>query len=127
VTFEIWNSIFKKIGNRLHAHGNRLLLCKTVIKLFWASGNRLLPYGNWLPESKNSGKRFFFEKFFWTSCAIQSFLWKKSFYTYLDVFLEVLVYLESSLESSLESWFLIEWLFGIIKISLEALLPQTRP
>jgi len=64
VILEIWNSTFKNIGNRLHAHGNRLLLCKTVIKLFWASGNRLLPYGNRLLESKNSGKRFFFEKFF---------------------------------------------------------------
>jgi len=34
VTLEIWNPMFKNIGNRLHAHGNRLLLCKTVIKLF---------------------------------------------------------------------------------------------
>ena len=34
VTHEIWNPTFKNIGNRLHAHGNRLLLCKTVIKLF---------------------------------------------------------------------------------------------
>jgi len=70
--------MLKKIGNRLHAHGNQLLLCKTVIKLFWASGNRLLPYGNRLPESKNFDKDFslknsfgqivlfnlFFEKFF---------------------------------------------------------------
>jgi len=69
----------------------------------WASGNQLLPSGNRLPKSKNSGKRFFFEKFFWTSCAIQSFLLKKTFYTYLDAFLEVLAYLESSLESSLKS------------------------
>ena len=68
-----------------------------------ATGNRLLPLGNRLPESKTLGKRFFFEKFFWTNCAIQSFLLKKYFYTYLDVFLEVLAYLESSLESSLES------------------------
>ena len=73
LTLEIWNSTFKNIGNRLHAHGNRLLLCKTVIKLFWASGNQLLPYGNRLPESKNSGKRFFFENLFWTNCAIQYF------------------------------------------------------
>jgi len=74
VTLEILNSTLKNICNQLHAHGNRLLLCKTVIKLFWASCNRLLPYGNRLPESKNSGKIFFFEKFFWTNCAIQSFL-----------------------------------------------------
>ena len=46
------HSTFKNIGNRLHAHGNQLLLCKIVIKLFWASGNRLLPYGNRLPDSK---------------------------------------------------------------------------
>ena len=75
MTFEIWNPTFKNIGNRLHAHGNQLLLCKIVIKLFWAFGNRLLPYGNRLEESKNSGKRFFFEKFFGTNCAIKSFLW----------------------------------------------------
>jgi len=62
-----------------------------------ATGNRLLPSGNRLLESKTLGKRFFFEKLFWTNCAIQSFLLKKSFYTYLDAFLEVLVYLESSL------------------------------
>ena len=80
VTLEIWNSTFKNIGNLLHAHGNRLLLCKTVIKLFWTSGNRSLPYGNRLPESKNSGKRFFFEKFFWTSCAIQSFLCQRKYW-----------------------------------------------
>ena len=67
-------------------------------KTVWASGNRLLPYGNRLPKSKNSGKRFFFEKFFWKNCVIQSFIFKKYFYTYLDVFLEVLAYLESSLE-----------------------------
>jgi len=34
VTLEIWNPTFKNISNRLHAHGNRLLLCKTIIKLF---------------------------------------------------------------------------------------------
>jgi len=34
VTLEIWNPMFKNIGNQLHAHGNWLLLCKTVIKLF---------------------------------------------------------------------------------------------
>jgi len=34
VTFEIWNPTFKNINNRLPAHGNRLLLCKTLIKLF---------------------------------------------------------------------------------------------
>ena len=66
-----------------------------------ATGNWLLPSGNRLPESKTLGKRFFFEKFFWTNCVIQSFLLKKYFYTYVDAFLEVLVYLESSLESSL--------------------------
>ena len=26
VTIEIWNSTFKNISNRLHAHGNRLLV-----------------------------------------------------------------------------------------------------
>lgn len=66
-----------------------------------ATGNRLLLSGNRIPESKTLGKRFFFEKFFWTNWAIESFFLKKSFYTYLNAFLEVLVYLESSLESSL--------------------------
>jgi len=34
-----------------------------------ATGNRLLPSGNRLPESKTLGKRFFFEQ----NCAIQYF------------------------------------------------------
>ena len=34
VTLKIGNPTFKIIGNRLHAHGNRLLLCKIVKKLF---------------------------------------------------------------------------------------------
>ena len=90
VTLEIWISTLKNIGNQLHAHGNRLLLCKSVIKLFWASSNWLLPYGNRLPESKNSGKRFFIEKFFWRNCAIQSFLWKTLFILILMLFLRFL-------------------------------------
>jgi len=137
VTLEIWNSTFKNIGNELHAHGNRLLLCKSVLKLFWASGNRLLLSGNRLPESKNSGKRFFFEKFFWKNCAIQSFLWKILFILILR-FLHILSLLLNLLDffnlfecifdswNLLESWFL-TWVFGIIKISLEALLLQKTP
>jgi len=66
-----------------------------------ATGNGLLPSGNRLLESKTLGKRFFFEKLFWTNSAIQYFLLKKSFYTYLDALLQVLVYLEYSIESSL--------------------------
>jgi len=92
VTFEIWNSTFKNIGNRL-------LLCKTIIKLFWASGNRLLPYGNRFDYQrvktmvkdfslKNSFGQIvlfnlFFEKFFlylswcfsWGSCISWVFSW----------------------------------------------------
>ena len=60
-----------------------------------ATSNRLLPSGNRLPENKTLGKKKFFEKFSWTNCAIQYFLLKKSFYTYLNAFLEVLVHLES--------------------------------
>jgi len=35
VTLEIWNPTFRNIGNRLYAHGNRLLLCKSVWKECW--------------------------------------------------------------------------------------------
>ena len=52
MTFEIWSPTFKNIGNRLHAQGNRLLLCKSVLKRMLATGNRLLSSGNRLPESK---------------------------------------------------------------------------
>jgi len=118
VTLEIWNSTFKNIGNRLHVHGNRLLLCKTIIKLFWASGNRLLPYGNRLPESKNSGKRFFFEKFFWKNCVIQSFLWK------------ILLYLSwcfswGSCISWVFSW-IFTWIFLISLILFEKSLASSK-
>jgi len=112
VTLEIWNPMFKNIGNWLHSHGNRLLLCKTVIKLF---GLLVINYCLMVIDYqrvKTLVKDFSLIKFFWTNCVIQSFLLKKYFYTYLDAFLEVLAYLKSSLESSLESWFLIEWLFG---------------
>jgi len=113
VTLEIWNSMFKNIGNRLHAHGNRLLLCKIVIKLFWASCNRLLPYGNRLPESKNSGKRFFFEKFFWTNCDIQSFLWKILFILILMFFLKFLHILSLllNLHLNLLDFFNLVWMY----------------
>ena len=129
VTLEIWNSMFKNIGNRLHAHGNRLLLCKIVIKLFWASGNRLRPYGNRLPETKNSGKRFFFEKFFWKNCVIQSFLWKIVFILILMFFLRFLHILSLllNLHLNLFDFFNVVWkIFGIIKIILEALLLQGK-
>jgi len=42
--------------------------------MFWASGNRLLPYGNRLPESKNFGKKIFLEKFSWMFLKNISFL-----------------------------------------------------
>jgi len=90
VTLEIWNQTFKNIGNRLHAHGNRLLLCKTVIKLF---GLLVIDYCFMVIDYqrvKNSGKRFFFEKLFWTNCAIQSFLWKNLFIFILMLFLKFL-------------------------------------
>jgi len=97
MSLEIWNSTFKNIGNRLHVHGNRLLLCKTVIKLFWASGNRLLPMVIDYQRVKTLVKDFslknsfgqivlfnlFFEKFFlylswcfyWGSCISWVFSW----------------------------------------------------
>ena len=49
-----------------------------------ATGNRLLPLGNRLPESKILGKRFFFEKFSLTKLCYSIFKKKNSFYTYLN-------------------------------------------
>jgi len=139
--FEI--SMFKNIGNRLHAYGNRLLLCKSVWKECW-----LLVIDYCLlvidyQRVKLLVKKFSLKNSLEQNCAIQSFLLKKSFYTYLVAFLEVLAYLESSLESwfftwiltlhlTLDSWlnvslilktffdsWFLTWVFGIIKINLE--------
>ena len=105
MTLKIWNSTFKNSGNRLHAHGNRLLLRKIVIKMFWASSNRLQPHGYQLPKSKNFGKRFFIEKFFWRNCVVQSFLLKKIF-----------LYLSWCFSwSSCISW-VFSWIFTLILI-----------
>jgi len=119
VTLEIWNPTFKNIGNRLHAHGNRLLLCKTVIKLFV-----LLVIDYCLlvidyQRVKTLVKDFSLKNSFGQIVLFNLFFLKKNlFYTYLDAFIEVLAYLESSLESSLESWFLkLVWLL-ILDLSL---------
>jgi len=61
------------------------------LKRMLATGNRLLPSGNRLPESKTLGKRFFFEKFSWTKLCYSIF-WKT---------LLILILIESSLEFSL--------------------------
>jgi len=90
VTLEIWNPTFKNIGNRLHEHGNWLLLCKIVIKLF---GLLVIDYCLMVIDYqrvKTLVKRFFFEKLFWTNCAIQSFLWKILFILILMLFLKFL-------------------------------------
>jgi len=115
VTLEIWNSMFKNISNWLYSHGNRLLLCKSIIKLFWASGNRLRPSSNRLSESKNFCKRFFFEKLFWTNCTIQSFLWKILFILILMLFLRFLHILSLLLNlhlNLLDSLIWFEWIFN---------------
>ena len=41
VTLEIWNLTFYNIGNRLHDYGNRLQLCKSVLKRMLATSNQL--------------------------------------------------------------------------------------
>ena len=60
--------------------------------MFWASGNRLLPYGNRLPESKNSGKRFSLKNSF-GQIVLFNLFFEKFFLTYLDAFVDVLAYL----------------------------------
>jgi len=77
------------------------LLCKSSLKRMLATGNWLLSSGNRLPKSETLGKRFFFEKFFWTKLCYSIF-WKT---------LSILILIESSLDSLLESWILIERLF----------------
>ena len=82
-------------------------------------------------REKLFGKRFFFEKFFWTKLCYSIF-WKT---------LLILILIESSLDSLLESWILIErlfdswnlfdawfltWVFGIIKINLESFASTKR-
>jgi len=125
VTFKIWNPMFKNIGNRLHAHDNRLLLCKTVIKLF---GLLVIDYCLLVIDYqrvKTMVKDFSLKNSFEQIVIFNLFFLKKYFYTYIDVFLEVLAYLESSLESSLEYWLndslILETCFlDIIKINLES-------
>jgi len=106
VTLEIWNLTLKNIGNWLHGHGNRLLLCKIVIKLF---GLLVINYYLMVIDYqrvKTLIKRFFFEKFFWTNCAIQSFLWKNLFILILMLFLKFLHILSLflNLYLNLDSW-----------------------
>ena len=128
VTLEIWNPTFKNIGNRL-------MLCKSIWKECWLLVINYCLLVIDYQRVKLLVIDFSVKNSLEQNCAIQSFLLKKSFYTYLDAFLEVLAYLESSLKSSLESWFLIErlfdswnlfdswfftWVFGIIKINLES-------
>jgi len=115
VTLEIWNLNVQNIGNWLHAHGNRLLLCKSVWKECWLLEIDYCFLVIDYQRVKLLVKDFSLKNSLEQNCAIQSFLLKKSFYTYLDAFLEVLAYLdaflevlaylESSLESLLESWF----------------------
>jgi len=105
VTLEIWNPTFKNIGNRL-------LLCKTVIKLF---GLLVIDYCLLVTDYqsvKTLVKDFSLKKFFWTNFQF-FFFWKNLFILILMLFLKFLHILSLllNLDSSLESWFLIERLF----------------
>jgi len=53
------------------------------LKRMLATGNRLLPSGNRLSESKTLGKRFFFEKILLNKIVLFNIL-KNSFNTYLN-------------------------------------------
>ena len=84
--------------------------------MFWASSNWLLPYGNRLPESKNSGKRYFLKNSLGQFCAVQSFLWKILF-NFLMLFLRFLHTLSLFLNlhlNLLDSLILFEWIFNNI-------------
>jgi len=76
VTFEIWNLTFKNIGNRLHVHGNRLLLCKTVIKLF---GLLVIDY----QRVKTLVKDFSLKNSFGQIVLFNLVFWKKKLFLYL--------------------------------------------
>jgi len=101
--FEI--STFKNIGNWLHAHGNRLLPCKLVWKECWLL---VIDY----QRVKLLVKDFSLKNSLEQNCVIQSFLLKKSFYTYLMLILKFLHILSLllNLHLNLDSWFE-SWLF----------------
>jgi len=106
VTLEIWNSTFKNIGNRLHAHGNRLLLCKTVIKLF---GLLVIDYCLMVIDYqrvKTMVKDFSLKNSFGQIMLFNLFFWKNLFILILMIFLKFLHILSLllNLHLNLDSW-----------------------
>ena len=106
VTLEIWNSTFKNIGNRLHAHGNRLLPCKTIIKLF---GLLVIDYCLLVIDYqrvKTLVKDFSLKNSFGQIVLFNLFFWKNLFILILMLFLKFLYILSLllNLHFNLESW-----------------------
>ena len=106
VTLEIWNLNVQNIGNQLHVHGNRLLLCKLVWKECWLL---VIDY----QRVKLLVRDFSLKNSLEQNCAIQS--WKNLFILILMLFLKflhilsLLLNLHLNLDSSLESW-LFTWI-----------------
>ena len=106
VTLEIWNPTFKKIGNRLHAHGNRLLPCKTIIKLF---GLLVIDYCLLVIDYqrvKTLVKDFSLKNSFGQIVLFNLFFWKNLFILILMLFMKFLHILSLllNLHLNLDSW-----------------------
>jgi len=106
VTLEIWNPTSKNIGNRLYAHGNRLLLFKTVIKLF---GLLVIDYCLLIIDCqrvKTLVKDFSLKNSFRQIVLFNLFFWKNLFILILMLFLKFLhiISLLLNFHLNLDSW-----------------------
>jgi len=106
VTLEIWNPKFKNVGNRLHAHGNQLLFCKIVIKLF---GLLVIDYCLLVidyQKVKTLVKYFSLKNSFGQIVLFNIFFWKNLFILILMLFLKFLHILSLllNLHLNLDSW-----------------------
>jgi len=106
VTLEIWNPTFKNIGNRLHAHGNWLLLCKSIWKECWLLViDYCLQVINY-QRVKLLVKDFSLKNSFGQIVLFNLFFWKNPFIVILMFFLKFLYILSLllNLHFNLESW-----------------------